>query len=95
MVERFLAGRSPNTRQAYADDLADFAAWLGRAPAAAVAQLLGAGAGVANALAFDYLNHLRDLGRSRATTWPPSARWSSWPGCSAWSRGRSRYGARS
>jgi integrase/recombinase XerC len=67
LVERFLAGRSPNTRQAYADDLADFAAWLGLAPAAAVAQLLGADAGPANGLALDYLNHLRELGRARAT----------------------------
>ena len=67
LIERFLAGRSPNTRQAYADDLADFAAWLGLAPPAAVAQLLDADGGAANGLALDYLNHLRELGRSRAT----------------------------
>ena len=67
LVERFLANRSPNTRQAYADDLADFAAWSGRAPRIAVAQLLQAGAGPANGLVLDYLNHLRELSRSQAT----------------------------
>jgi integrase/recombinase XerC len=67
LVERFMAGRSPNTRQAYADDLADFAAWLGLEPAAAVGQLLVAGAGAGNGLALDYLNYLRELGRARAT----------------------------
>jgi hypothetical protein len=40
LVERFLAGYSERTRQAYATDLEDFARFRGRARVEAVAELL-------------------------------------------------------
>jgi integrase/recombinase XerC len=67
LVDRFLAGRTPATRDAYQRDLADFAAWLGTTPRPAVGQLLGAGPGRVNQLVLDYVHHLQEHGRSRAT----------------------------
>src|SRR4051812_23013332 len=52
LLGAFLAGRKPTTFRAYRKDLADFAAFLGVAAAAAAVELLVAGtAGQANALA--------------------------------------------
>jgi integrase/recombinase XerC len=78
LVERFLAGRRPNTRAAYESDLRGFAAWalqLGRPArlvtdvetAEALRRLLSLGAGPANGLILDYLNQLRAEGLSAAT----------------------------
>lgn len=78
LIQRFLAGRRPNTRAAYASDLRCFAAWslqLGRPArlvtdletAEALRRLLRAGAGPANGLILDHLNQLRQEGRSAAT----------------------------
>jgi integrase/recombinase XerC len=67
LIVAFLAGRNPRTLRAYRQDLADFAAFAGATPAAAVAQLLARGAGVANAAALAYKAHLRDRGLAAAT----------------------------
>ena len=51
----FLAGRSPNTLQAYAQDLAAFAAFLAAAgPGAALSRLIVVGPGEGNALLLGY-----------------------------------------
>lgn len=67
LVERFLAGRTDSTRDAYKRDVEDFATWMGAEPAEAVAQLLASRPGDANALVLDYANQLREAGRSSAT----------------------------
>jgi integrase/recombinase XerC len=68
ILAAFLDGRSEATRRAYEADLKDFAAFMGDAtPADAVARLLAAGAGPANAKVLEYRNRLSGLGRSAAT----------------------------
>lgn len=59
LLSAFLGGKSPETVRAYERDLRAYAAWRG-APSveAAAAELLGAGAGPANALAVEYRNAL-------------------------------------
>jgi SAM-dependent methyltransferase len=66
LVERFLAGYSERTRQAYATDLEDFARFRGRARAAAVAELL-ASREQGRRLALDFAVELRRRGRAPAT----------------------------
>src|SRR4030081_2101504 len=57
LVERFLGRQKASTRQAYAQDLADFARFLGAESAQAAAlQLLAGGPGLANQLVHDYLS---------------------------------------
>ncbi|MDQ6948356.1 MAG: site-specific integrase [Actinomycetota bacterium] len=67
LVERFLGRQKPATRQAYTQDLADFAAFLGTDSTAAVLQLLAGGPGLANQLVHDYLVQLRQKGLASAT----------------------------
>lgn len=67
LVERFLAGRTATTREAYRGDVQDFADWLGAEPAKAVEQLLASAPGQANALVLDYVNHQRNAGRAPST----------------------------
>jgi integrase/recombinase XerC len=68
LLEAFLAGRSPQTIRAYRADVADFAAFAGGADVAqAAAQLLGQGAGPANALALAYKADLLGRGLAPAT----------------------------
>src|SRR3989442_635771 len=69
LVERFLGRRQKlSTRQAYAQDLADFAGFLGAESAQAAAmQLLAGGPGLANQLVHDYLVQLRQKGLASAT----------------------------
>lgn len=67
VLDRWLAGRKPTTRDAYKSDVEDFAAWLDMEPAAAVERLLAYGAPAANGLVLDYVNHLKALQRSHAT----------------------------
>jgi hypothetical protein len=75
---RFLAGRRPNTRAAYAADLRGFGAWAlqHHCPAREVTDTQtgearrgppSAGTGAASGLALDFLNQLRQAGRSAAT----------------------------
>jgi integrase/recombinase XerC len=69
--DAFLAGRNENTRRAYAQTAADFAAFLSRragrhvSEAEAIHELLARGAGAANLLALDYRADL--LGRDLAS----------------------------
>jgi integrase/recombinase XerC len=59
LVVSFLAGRNPRTLEAYRQDLADFAGFMGAADLNTAAQLLlGKNHGAANALALDYKNSL-------------------------------------
>lgn len=68
LVDRFLSGRTPATRDAYERDLGDFASWLGvTEPREAAGRLLTAGPCRVNALVLDYINHLKSLKRSRVT----------------------------
>jgi integrase/recombinase XerC len=68
LLEEFLAGRRPTTLRAYAKDLADFAAFLKLASAAAAVDSLIAGtSGRANKLALGYKAHLTDRGLAPAT----------------------------
>jgi integrase/recombinase XerC len=67
VLDRWLAGRKPTTRDAYGRDVEDFAGWLGVAPSAAVERLLAHGAPAANGLVLDYVNHLKALRRAHAT----------------------------
>ena len=68
LVSAWLAGRSPQTVDAYRRDLADFAAYVGvDSPARAAEALLGAGAGEANLVALRYRAALLDRGLSPAT----------------------------
>ena len=67
-LEAFLAGRSPQTMDAYRRDLRDFAGFVGVAdPARAAEELLGRGAGQANLLAIRYRAALLDRGLSPAS----------------------------
>jgi integrase/recombinase XerC len=68
LVERFLTRQKTSTRQAYAQDLADFARFLD-APSnqAAAFQLLAGGPGLAEQLVHDYLVQLRQRGLASAT----------------------------
>ena len=66
LVERFLAGYSERTRQAYATDLEDFARFRGRARAEAVAELL-AGRELGRRLALGFAVELRRRGLAPAT----------------------------
>jgi integrase/recombinase XerC len=64
---RLLASKA-STRQAYAQDLADFARFLGAdSSQAAALQLLAGGPGLANQLVHDYLVQLRQRGLASAT----------------------------
>jgi integrase/recombinase XerC len=71
LLDRFLAGRTATTLQAYADDLDDFAAFVNRATGGgrvdAVRRLLAGGNGEANGLALDYRAHLVDRKLAPAT----------------------------
>lgn len=68
LLQAFLSGRSPRTIQAYAADLADFAAFAGETSVDAVAaRLLSGGHGDANRLVLAYRAHLMERGRSPAT----------------------------
>src|SRR5256714_13843780 len=68
LVECFLGRLKLSTRQAYAQDLADFAGFLGvDSSQAAALQLLAAGPGLANQLVHDYLVQLRQRGLASAT----------------------------
>jgi integrase/recombinase XerC len=68
LVATFLGSLSPNTRRAYASDLAEFAGWCGAATVdAAVGQLLATGHGAANEAALRYREHLTGRGLSPAT----------------------------
>ena len=66
LVERFLAGYSDRTRQAYATNLEVFARFRGRARAAAVAELL-AGREQGRRLALDFAVELRRRGLAGST----------------------------
>jgi SAM-dependent methyltransferase len=66
LVERFLAGYSDRTRQAYAADLEAFARFRGRTRAAAVAELL-AGREQGRRLALDFAVELRQRGLAPGT----------------------------
>jgi integrase/recombinase XerC len=68
LVERFLTRQKPTTREAYAQDLADFARFLG-APSnqAAAVQLLTGDPKLADQLVHDYLVQLRQRGLASAT----------------------------
>jgi integrase/recombinase XerC len=64
----FLAGRSANTRQAYADDLARFASFLGVASAAdAITRLLRGAHGESNGLLFRFRSAMTEAGLSPST----------------------------
>src|SRR5262245_36972929 len=67
IVEAFLDGRPDRTRQAYGNDIKEFAAFLGCEPADAVARLLAGGPRAAAALVIDYAVDLRRGGRAPAT----------------------------
>lgn len=68
LVEAFLGGRNARTRLAYAQDWADFAAFLGAPGASHAAHvLLSRGHGGANALVLSYRNHMADRGLASAT----------------------------
>jgi integrase/recombinase XerC len=68
MVAAFLAGRKPTTLRAYAQDLEDFASFLGHStPGPAVELLLAGAVGSANALVLGYKASLLDRGLSPAT----------------------------
>ena len=67
LIAEFLDGRPDRTRQAYGNDIKEFAALLGCAPADAVARLLGGGSRAARALVIDYAVDLRRRGRAPAT----------------------------
>ena len=68
LLEAWLAGRSPQTVDAYRRDLADFASYVGAdSPARAAEALLGAGAGEANLAALRYRATLLERGLSPAT----------------------------
>jgi ubiquinone/menaquinone biosynthesis C-methylase UbiE len=66
LVERFLAGYSDRTRQAYTIDLEDFARFRGRARAEAIAELL-ASREQGRRLALDFAVELRRRGLAPAT----------------------------
>jgi integrase/recombinase XerC len=68
LYEAFLAGRTAQTRRAYAADLADFAAYVGEASGAAVlAHVSALGHGEANGLLLGYRASLVDKGLTPAT----------------------------
>lgn len=67
LLDRFLAGRTATTLQAYSDDLDDFAAFMRGGRVDAVLTLLGSGNGEANGLALDYRAHLLDRKLAPAT----------------------------
>lgn len=68
LLAAFLGGKSPETVRAYERDLRAFAAWRGHGSVeAAAAELLGAGAGPANALATEYSHALQARGLASST----------------------------
>jgi integrase/recombinase XerC len=69
LIDAWLAGRSPRTRGAYADDAKRFATWL-EAPTsdAAARHLLSLPLGQANGLVLAWRNQLRDEGRLAPAT---------------------------
>ena len=69
LLAAWTASRSGHTRRAYARDLDSFAAWLGMTAGAAVAELLGGGAGHANALVLDWQREVLDVEQLAAATW--------------------------
>src|SRR5262245_53388078 len=66
LVERFLAGYSERTRQAYGTDLEDFARFRGQPRATAIVELL-ASREQARRLALDFAVELRRRGLAAAT----------------------------
>ena len=67
LVAAWLGGRVIRTQQAYRQALGHYAAWAGTDPAAAVAGLLGGGAGQANARVLGYRNSMTEAGLAPAT----------------------------
>lgn len=68
LLAAFLAGRNERTRRAYAQDLEDFASFLGTPDVrAAVDHLLSQSPGGANGTVLDYRNALKDGGLAAAT----------------------------
>jgi integrase/recombinase XerC len=68
LVDAWLEGRSPRTREAYASDLDDFRRFLGAEDGnAAAATLLGRGAGSSNELVLAYRAALVERGLASAT----------------------------
>ena len=67
LVAAWLGGRVIRTQVAYRQALSHYAAWVGADPAAAVADLLGGGAGQANARALAYRTAMSDAGLAPAT----------------------------
>lgn len=68
LIDAFLSGRSQNTRDAYARDVAYFATFAGAAtPGEAMAQLLALSHGEANGALLAYRSHLVEHGLTPAT----------------------------
>jgi len=66
LVARFLAGLSPGTRRAYTVDIADFARFRDRSPAAAIAELL-ASSQQCRRIVLDYAVDMHQRGLAPAT----------------------------
>lgn len=68
LLAAFLGGKSPETVRAYQRDLRAYAAWRGHASVeAAAGELLGAGAGPANALVMEYSSAMLARGLASST----------------------------
>ena len=67
LVAAWLGGRVIRTQQAYRQALGHYAAWAGTDPAAAVADLLGGGAGQANGRVLAYRTAMTEAGLAPAT----------------------------
>lgn len=68
LYEAFLAGRSKHTRDAYARDMASFAAFVGEPTSVgALERLLGLLPGEANGIVLSYRSHMVELGLAPAT----------------------------
>jgi hypothetical protein len=67
LLRRFTADRNQKTSRAYAQDVAEFARFLGLAPAPALARLLAAGPGPGRELVLEYARALWGWGRAPNT----------------------------
>jgi len=67
LVAAWLGGRIIRTQRAYRQALTNYAAWVGEGPEAAVADLLGGGAGRANGRVLAYRNAMTEAGLAPAT----------------------------
>jgi len=68
LYRAFLAGRSPNTLQAYSQDLTAFATFLDACgPGTALSRLIASRAGDGNAILLDYRAQMTDAGLAPAT----------------------------